>query len=338
MIQQQTRREVRDISKTIEEWRNCGISESDIKYTLESVYGSINSKISESLEDKNSQYFQRGYRNDMFSEVNEDLERFPVTEYTLRLQEEALKRYNQEKQDDLYTKNLVEEEEKQRRENIKNMEVEEEAKNICSICFDQLLSQDIIPFINCPHVFHLECLGNYLKEGIEARRFPIKCPAEGCRQEINPQDIKTSLKKQAELQKRFEEYSLLKCLEVNPNFRSCLTPDCKNGYLLAENDPHFPCQKCKKSYCLKCKIEWHEGMTCQQYIEKLEKDKEFEKLKPLMTDEVFVKFVREKKLQQCPACRFYVERVSGCNHMSCSRCQARFCYQCGKYLDQKCGH
>lgn len=45
-------------------------------------------------------------------------------------------------------------------------------------------------------------------------------------------------------------------------------------------------------------------------------------------DAKFVEFVKGAKYKQCPNCSFWVEKVKGCNHMTC-RCKFEFCYQCG---------
>ena len=31
-----------------------------------------------------------------------------------------------------------------------------------------------------------------------------------------------------------------------------------------KNEYHLECPLCQKSYCLKCKIEWHENLTCEE--------------------------------------------------------------------------
>ncbi|KAL8502155.1 hypothetical protein ACS0TY_021315 [Phlomoides rotata] len=38
---------------------------------------------------------------------------------------------------------------------------------------------------------------------------------------------------------------------------------------------------------------------------------------------------KEKKWQRCPNCKFYVDKMEGCLHMTC-RCQFQFCYACGE--------
>lgn len=36
-----------------------------------------------------------------------------------------------------------------------------------------------------------------------------------------------------------------------------------------------------------------------------------------------------KEYQVCPQCEAHIEKISGCNHMTCSECKTQFCYLCG---------
>jgi len=49
-----------------------------------------------------------------------------------------------------------------------------------------------------------------------------------------------------------------------------------------------------------------------------------------------MKFVKGKKFKQCPKCKYWVERATGCDHITC-RCRYEFCYKCGgKYRECEC--
>eukprot|EP01080_Neovahlkampfia_damariscottae_P007990 gene7990-12455_t len=51
------------------------------------------------------------------------------------------------------------------------------------------------------------------------------------------------------------------------NLFECPTEGC--DYLFENNqDSHFRCNKCRKHYCLNCKCEYHNNMTCNHKIEK----------------------------------------------------------------------
>ena len=45
-------------------------------------------------------------------------------------------------------------------------------------------------------------------------------------------------------------------------------------------------------------------------------------------DDKFLDFAKGSKFKQCPKCQFWVEKNTGCNHMTCM-CGMQFCYQCG---------
>ena len=38
----------------------------------------------------------------------------------------------------------------------------------------------------------------------------------------------------------------------------------------------------------------------------------------------------ESETRACSGCGVRVQKSFGCNHMTCGRCQAHFCYRCGK--------
>ena len=76
---------------------------------------------------------------------------------------------------------------------------------------------------------------------------------------------------------------------------------------------------------MKCKVEFHKGMTCKEFAISRVFDK---------NDEAFIQFVRGAKYKQCPKCKFWVEKNEGCDHMTC-RCSFQFCYICGGVY-QKC--
>ena len=40
---------------------------------------------------------------------------------------------------------------------------------------------------------------------------------------------------------------------------------------------------------------------------------------------------KDKKLISiCPNCRFMIEKVGGCNHMTCKKCKYEWCWLCNK--------
>jgi len=80
------------------------------------------------------------------------------------------------------------------------------------------------------------------------------------------------------------------------------------------------CLKCKRQHCLLCGRPWswqaisHEHKSCIEYgryfSERHGEDNQWGGAKP------------------CPSCTIRIIRISGCNHMKCTRCGAEWCWEC----------
>lgn len=81
------------------------------------------------------------------------------------------------------------------------------------------------------------------------------------------------------------------------------------------------CGQCEASWCVHCKVPWHEGQSCLDY--KL-RDK-FRK-----GEQDMQKLIKEGKLFKCE-CGKYIERSEGCKFMKCT-CGKFFCWACKKLL------
>lgn len=107
----------------------------------------------------------------------------------------------------------------------------------------------------------------------------------------------------------------------------CPTPNCKYIFAIDDTDKdeeayHLRCDICSQHYCLKCNVKYHFGKSCLSY----KKDR----LKQAGSDDIlFLAYIQSRKVKSCPKCGRFVERVSGCSHMSCI-CGEQFCYICGK--------
>jgi ariadne-1 len=143
-------------------------------------------------------------------------------------------------------------------------------KTECEICFELINTSDIRLLDKCEHLYHPQCLVQYFTAMIEERRLPLNCPL--CRTEVTAVDVKKLLS--SEYVRKWEDYSFKLMVEVNPkDYSHCPTPDCPYVFIWEEGKDTnlFDCPKCKNSYCLNCKCNYHKGLTCTQY----RKSKEF---------------------------------------------------------------
>jgi hypothetical protein len=183
----------------------------------------------------------------------------------------------------------------------------------------------------------IECLQAYFRHQIESKAVPITCHDKVCKHEIMPSDLQTLLKKNE--MERFERVgieSMVAPLGINFNgkqqkadkfkFLHCPTPNCSYIFALDPNDEeahHLRCELCKEHYCLKCRVKYHKGKSCITY----RKD-------TLSVGEetlLLLAYLHRNKVKACPQCAQYVERSSGCQHMSCI-CGAEFCYLCANVV------
>lgn len=161
----------------------------------------------------------------------------------------------------------------------------------------------------------------------------------GCKKMIDPRDLHFLLSFD-DLQK-YEMMGLSSivtkgkgefCYCPTPGLQQVLNnifPDC--GYIflyMGEEDDDFVCEKCKKHYCLKCKCPYHTNVTCYKY--RLWKQQQAGS----SGDQQFLRYVQRNHIKQCPSCKVFVEKRSGCNSITCN-CGAEFCYNCG-YLTAAC--
>ncbi|XP_062021356.1 E3 ubiquitin-protein ligase RSL1-like [Rosa rugosa] len=82
------------------------------------------------------------------------------------------------------------------------------------------------------------------------------------------------------------------------------------------------CPNCNRMFCAQCKVPWHAGIECAEF-KKLKNDEKGNE------DIMLRNLAQKNQWRRCPKCRFYVEKLIGCDTMRC-RCGTYFCYICGK--------
>ena len=201
----------------------------------------------------------------------------------------------------------------------------------CSVCFEKLIDKTVAftNLDNCGHLFHETCLSEYVKQQLKDRKVPINCPS--CLVEMNYNDFAQFFneEKLEELDRiLFKQFTDQRMKDAS----WCPTPDCPYVFELKKEDlapgsewnGEFTCPLCEHKYCLRCRIDFHEGQSCEEWQKENEK-------------RIDIAAVFEKlQYKKCPFCGYWVEKTVGCNHMRCS-CGRDFCYGCGRvYSDCRC--
>ena len=184
----------------------------------------------------------------------------------------------------------------------------------CEICYDLLTEVNVRKYRPpCKHVICEECLYEYLQEQInEANVIVIKCFHNGCTKNFTDDYIISKLKNRNNLLEKYNKFKLKAEVQNDPNKKFCPEPGCESYLLKIKGKKFLSCQN-GHQYCFICLQKWHFGTKCVELV-----DKEFQL------------WAKDKVIKRCPNCSFYVEKNSGCNHMTCQQCKFQWCWICSK--------
>mmetsp|Transcript_47475 Transcript_47475/g.136491 ORF Transcript_47475/g.136491 Transcript_47475/m.136491 type:complete len:252 (+) Transcript_47475:3-758(+) len=93
-------------------------------------------------------------------------------------------------------------------------------------------------------------------------------------------------------------------------------PDMDGQEVLAE----MRCSECAAQFCF-YHSNAHAGRPCDEYRREIAKEERMMARTAL------------QGARPCPSCGIATDKASGCNHMTCSACQADWCWVCGRALD-----
>ena len=182
----------------------------------------------------------------------------------------------------------------------------------CKICLKILKTDDKWTLCECYYMYCDNCMFEYIKFKIQNNQvLEIICPNENCNKIISEELIESIISPAL-----FEKYILFRNndeFSKNPLLRWCPKPDCQGYDTGCLNKNKLICNVCQFQYCYYCGEEWHSTTKCKANI-----DKEFDK------------WAKTNGLKYCPSCRRKVEKIAGCDHMTCIKCKYQWCWLCGE--------
>lgn len=190
-------------------------------------------------------------------------------------------------------------------------EVERETE-YCGICYDE--NTDMI-HQSCCHTFCRSCWATYLSSlfEIDGGCLTAACPQHDCKQRVLRSDIKALC---PQLLSQWDECYLKAYLERSGTFLYCRGLDCSTvAYNPEQRRNSAECTKCGSVFCGHCGKPPHTPCRCESW----------EKWNALYGCSSF--WVK-KNTKPCPSCHVPVEKINGCNHMSCQHCNAQYCWLC----------
>ncbi|CAF1038365.1 unnamed protein product [Didymodactylos carnosus] len=174
----------------------------------------------------------------------------------------------------------------------------------------------------CGHPYCRDCLIQYLSTKFDTslgnEKLKITCVVDKCNSLLLIRDIKTILG--ATNLSKLARASFQAFLKTDKDMLRCIGDDCNQIYRESKHPDSYVCDGCSKMYCVKCKVEYHTGVTCESYQEMLKKREEENRLSK--------EAMETHGYKPCPSCKAYIEKTDGCNAMRCN-CGIGFCWLCG---------
>ncbi|KAF2167990.1 hypothetical protein M409DRAFT_53924 [Zasmidium cellare ATCC 36951] len=148
----------------------------------------------------------------------------------------------------------------------------------------------------------------------------LKCPE--CPETLSYDDVHRAATHETFL--AYEKLLTRTLLGSLPEFSWCLNPaGCDSGQENSANNNYMECIVCKYRQCLHHACAWHVDETCAQYDYRTsgQKSRDEEKATAEILDEV-------SKKCPGPGCGWRIQKVDGCDHMTCRKCRWEFCWLC----------
>ncbi|KAH7107353.1 hypothetical protein BKA62DRAFT_683096 [Auriculariales sp. MPI-PUGE-AT-0066] len=191
----------------------------------------------------------------------------------------------------------------------------------CPVCFCEVTSPISLP---CNHLYCSLCLQQYLQAASQGDQFPVQCiGADGtCKVDIPLTTITKELSPEEE--GRLLRSAFLAHIRSRPaEFKFCPTTDCPEVYRAGPMGTLHRCPSCLNAICPACHVEYHEGLDCPSYRDQRTGG-----------EEAFRKWQEEHDVKACPTCNAFIEKIDGCNHMTCAACKAHICWTCMGVFDK----
>jgi E3 ubiquitin-protein ligase RNF14 len=154
-----------------------------------------------------------------------------------------------------------------------------------------------------------------------------------------------------ELFAKYEKFLLQSTLDGMSDITYCPRPTCQSVVVMETDQPMGMCPQCFLSFCVFCKKTYHGVSPCsiknnefkklqEQYLsctaeERAAMEKMYgkQKLRHVFEEVVSDEWIKANS-KKCPKCNFGIEKIDGCNKMTCSRCRSHFCWLCSAVLSQ----
>lgn len=214
----------------------------------------------------------------------------------------------------------------------------------CGVCFSEKLGTDCTYFKECKHVYCRACMKEYFEIQIRDGNVQcLNCPESECASIATPAQVKELVEE--EMFARYDRLLLQSTLDLMSDVAYCPRSVCRSVVLLEPGSTMGVCPGCRYAFCALCEMAYHGISPCKLKSEKLSElrdeylasDESGKKLlEKTYGRRVIEKAVEElcsqdwleKNSKPCPRCGTNIQKMNGCNKMTCTGCKHYFCWLC----------
>ncbi|KAI6160791.1 hypothetical protein EDD17DRAFT_1875396 [Pisolithus thermaeus] len=193
-----------------------------------------------------------------------------------------------------------------------------QSETACPICLDDVA----ISFrLGCGHAYCVACLRHFLLSALEGSDFPLRCLGNDghCSAPISIPTIQRFLPP-ASFNRLLEAAFTFYLTKRPTEFKYCKTPDCTQIYRSTSPEARVSlrCPSCFSDVCSSCD-ESHDGLQCTEVRQRQAEEEERQNNAWIAA--------QGQRVKRCPQCNVLIEKLEGCNHMTC-KCGAHICWTC----------
>jgi E3 ubiquitin-protein ligase RNF14 len=220
----------------------------------------------------------------------------------------------------------------------------------CEVCFTEKVGKLCFKFHGCDHVYCKECMRRYFEVQIkDGNVTELTCPYSTCDSQANPTQVKELVPEN--LFVRYDRLLLQSSLDTMTDVMYCSRNFCGCAVMVDQEFCMGSCPACYYVFCIFCKRTFHGLSPCgmkeeqmkvlrDEYIkavgqEKLQLERRYGKrlLRTLVEDSLSEEWLHENS-KKCPHCSTHIQKIDGCNKMTCTKCRALFCWLCNTRLSR----
>ncbi|XP_056141050.1 E3 ubiquitin-protein ligase RNF14 [Lampris incognitus] len=214
----------------------------------------------------------------------------------------------------------------------------------CGICFTEKLGVSCLSFKECQHVYCKACMTEYFEIQIRDGNVRcLNCPAPKCTSIATPLQVKQLVDE--ELFARYDRLLLQSSLDLMADVVYCPRQACASAVMVEPDTTMGICPTCQYAFCTLCKLGYHGLSHCKitadelrglkdEYLSASTEGKKFmeqrygKRVIQRAVEESFSTDWLKENCKCCPRCGTNIQKVDGCNKMTCTSCRQYFCWLC----------